>query len=56
MEKGTFGRGFEDFLFGRLTVDGVSSLSTDQLLVTAAVAVGSFFLGNKVIAKGVWHA
>lgn len=48
-KQSSFGRGFSDVIFGRLTTNGKPAISTDQLLVTSGVAVGSFFLGRNVI-------
>lgn len=52
-QDNSFGRGFCDAIFGRETTNGKPSLSSDQLVVTAATAVGSFFLGKNVIAKRI---
>jgi len=49
-----FVRGFKDFLFGRINVDGTSNFDLNQVLVTAGTAVGGFFLGKKLLKK-IWE-
>lgn len=55
-EPSSFGRGFADAIFGRLTTNGKPAISTDQLVVTAGTAIGSFFLGKNPIARAITRA